>query len=773
MITRRLNCPLVCLTVLLWAGLACADDIRVMTSGAFTAAYLELCPQFEGATGHHLVTEATSMGTGATSIEARLAAGEAVDVVIVADAALAQLVEKGRILPGTRVPLARSQIGMAVRHGAPKPDIHSVDALKRTLLAAKSIAYSASVSGTYLSTELFQQLGIAEQVLPKSRRIERERVAAVVARGEAEIGFQQISELLPEPGIDFVGPLPAEVQRTTVFSAGVAATARHPAAARQFIEFLASPAAASAIVNSALEPIAGESTNRPTPATQTGSFNVIEATIDDVHKALTSRQITCRAIVEEYIRRIEAYDKSGPALNAVQTINRNAVIQAERLDSVFATSGAAGPLHCVPMLVKDQLETSDMPTTYGSVLFKQFVPTREATVVTRLKAAGAVILGKTTMGEFASGYLGSAFGIVRNAYDPTRVASGSSGGSGSAVAANFATAAIGEDTGGSTRGPAAVNNLVGLRPTVPLVSRFGMLPARPSTDTLGPITRSVRDAAIVLDAIAGYDRNDATTAESVGHIPASYTRSLAVDGLSGARIGRVRDPLDPKADRESTGYKQVRAVIDRAVADLTRLGAVVVDFSPIPDVAARSARIYDGNVFETEAATNKYLSQHPNAPVKTLAEILLSGKVVPARARTLMTTIGHSTDEAGYLQLIIAKEELRQAVFAAMADQQLDALVYATFDYPPMPIPVDALTQTVIDATGPGNNRRLSPALGFPALTVPAGFTADGLPVGLEFMARPFAEATLLRFAYAYEQGTHHRKPPRTTPMLTTGLTAR
>ena len=482
--------------------------------------------------------------------------------------------------------------------------------------------------------------------------------------------------------------------------------------------------------------------------------------------ALVLKQITCRTLVDQYIKRIEAFDKSGPALNAVQTINLRALQDAERLDAAFAASGPVGPLHCIPMLIKDQIETSDMPTMYGSVVFKDFIPQRDATIVTRLKKAGAVIIGKTTMGEFASGYLGSAFGAVRNAYDPTRSASGSSGGTGTGIAANFATVGIGEDTGGSIRGPAAVNNLVGLRPTLPLVSRFGVMPARPTTDTLGPIARSVKDAAVVLDAIAGYDANDPVTAYAVGQVPPTYTQFLSADGLRAARIGVIREPQDPRADPASADYKQVRAVIDRAFVDLQRLGAVVVDPVTIPDLASRSVRLYDGNVFETEAATNAYLAQHPNAPVKTLSEILLSGKVVPARARALMNVIGHSTDEPGYQQLLLIKEELRQAVLTAMADHRLDALVYATFDHPPVRIPSDVMTRTVVDSTGPGNNRRLSPVIGFPALTVPAGFTADGLPVGLEFMGRAFAEPTLFRLAYAYEQGTHHRTPPQTTPAL-------
>jgi molybdate transport system substrate-binding protein len=254
--TRRVRTAASIIAALLLTEFAvAADEIKVMTSGAFTAAYLELAPEFERATGHRIVTEATSMGTGSTSIPARLERGEAIDVVIVAERDLEELIKTGRVRAGTRVDLARSAIGMAVRRGAPKPDISSVDALRRTLLEARSIAYSASVSGTYLSTELFQRLGIADRVLPKSRKIEGERVGAVVARGEAEIGFQQISELLPVPGIELVGPLPPDVQRVTVFSAGIGVAATNPALAKSFVEFLASPAALSAIRKSALETV--------------------------------------------------------------------------------------------------------------------------------------------------------------------------------------------------------------------------------------------------------------------------------------------------------------------------------------------------------------------------------------------------------------------------------------------------------------------------------------------------------------------------------------
>jgi molybdate transport system substrate-binding protein len=246
--------------ILLFAGTTYGEEIRVMTSGAFAAAYLELIPQFERATKNKIVTAATSIGTGPDSIPSRLQRGEPADVVILASQALDDLIAQGTVSAGSRVDLARSNIGMAVRAGARKPDISTVEALKRTLLQAKSIAYSSSASGVYLSTELFPRLGIAGEIAGRTQRIESERVGTVVARGDAEIGFQQISELIPVPGIDYVGPLPPEVQRVTVFSAGVAAGAKAPDDARAFIGFLASPAAAPAITRSGMEPMARQTT---------------------------------------------------------------------------------------------------------------------------------------------------------------------------------------------------------------------------------------------------------------------------------------------------------------------------------------------------------------------------------------------------------------------------------------------------------------------------------------------------------------------------------
>ncbi len=493
-------------------------------------------------------------------------------------------------------------------------------------------------------------------------------------------------------------------------------------------------------------------------------FDVVEATIAGVHAAMEAGDLTCRGLVQAYLDRIEAYDERGPRLNTVQTVNPYALEEADALDEAMRFDGPVGPLHCVPVLLKDQVETRDMPTTYGSALFQEFVSQRDATIVVRLREAGAIILAKTNMGEFASRYVGSAFGVIRNAYDPTRNPSGSSGGSAVGVAANLGLVAIGEDTGGSIRGPASVSNLVGLRPTLQLVSTYGMMPANPTQDTMGPMTRTVRDAAIVLDAIAGYDRNDPITAYSVGHVPESYTDFLDGGSLVGARVGVLREPQDERADPGSDDYRKVWAVVDAAIGRLRSLGAVVVDPLEIPELELVAGI---GNFYETEAATDGYLSELTDPPVATYRDILLAGVVVPWRAMSMWGSAGKTTDDPGYLAVVHKRGALRVAVLKTMADRDLDAIVYPTFDHQPTPIAPDAETNpTPNDGYAWGDNRQLSPAIGFPALTVPAGFTSDDLPVGLELLGRPFSEGMLLGFGYAFEQATGHRRPPDTAPPL-------
>lgn len=495
-------------------------------------------------------------------------------------------------------------------------------------------------------------------------------------------------------------------------------------------------------------------------------FELEEATIAEVHAAFLSGELTCVELVQGYLDRIEAYDQQGPRLNTIANLNPAALDEAARLDQALAGGGLSGPLHCIPVLLKDQVETRDMPTTYGSALFADFVSSRDATIVTRMKDAGALIIAKTNMGEFASRYVGSGFGFIRNPYDPRRNPSGSSGGTGAGVAANLGMIGIGEDTGGSIRGPSAVHALVGLRPTLQLVSRYGMMPANPTTDTMGPMTRTVMDAAILLDAIAGYDPNDPVTAHSFGEVPGSYSDGLSEDGLDGARIGIIRDPMDQALDTGSEGYRQARAIVDAAVEQLRALGAEVVDDVAIPGVDGINA-IYSMNPHETETATNAYLAELDDPPYTTLRSILLSGRVTPWRATGLAGSLGKTTSDPGYLAYLLARDQLRQDVYQVMADHDLDALVHTTFDHPPSLIAPDVETNpSPADDYGLGDNRLLSPLTGWPALTVPAGFTPDGLPIGIEFLGRPFTEGMLIRFGYAFEQATGHRRPPESAPPL-------
>ncbi|HZT06564.1 MAG TPA: amidase family protein, partial [Chloroflexota bacterium] len=363
-------------------------------------------------------------------------------------------------------------------------------------------------------------------------------------------------------------------------------------------------------------------------------FDVQEATIDGIHAAMQSGALTCRALVEEYLRRIEAYDRRGPNLNAIQSLNSRALDEADALDAELRRSGPRGPLHGIPVAIKDQVEVLGMPTTYGSALFRGFVPKRDATVVQRIKAAGGIVLAKTNMGEFAAGYAGSAYGVCRNPYDPARDPSGSSSGSGVAVSANMAAVAVGEDTFGSVRGPAARNCIVGLRPTLPLVSRFGMMPATPTRDTLGPLARTVRDAALLLDVMAGYDPNDPITASSVGHVPATYTSFLTRGALPDVRVGVIRDALATDTDPQAEDYQRIRDVIDRALRDLAGLGVDVVDPLAIPGILDLMADME--GTFESEEATNAYLAAHPDAPARTLRDIVLSPQVLPYRRARLV-----------------------------------------------------------------------------------------------------------------------------------------
>jgi Asp-tRNA(Asn)/Glu-tRNA(Gln) amidotransferase A subunit family amidase len=376
--------------------------------------------------------------------------------------------------------------------------------------------------------------------------------------------------------------------------------------------------------------------------------------------------------------------------------------------------------------------------------------------VKRLHDAGAVIIAKSNMHEFAYGIttVGSLFGQTRNPYALDRNPGGSSGGTGAAIAANFAAVGMGSDTCGSIRIPASHNSLVGLRGTQGLASRSGIIPLSSTQDIGGPIARTVTDLAIVLDVVVGYDPGDPQTAASAGNIPKSYTNSLQLTALRGARIGLLTDLLgtDP-ADAE------VASVVRSAVGEMKGQGAEIVEVA-IPDLGELLTDKAGGNLIirqDFKFDLNSYLAKHPTAPVRTLEEVLASGKFHPAVEMNLRNAQAvESRDTQEYLAHIVKRNVLREAILRTMADNRVEALAYPTI----------RRKANVIGEMQMGTNCRLSANSGLPAISVPGGFTADGLPVGVELLGRAWSEPQLIKLAYAYEQATEHRRPPASTPAL-------
>ena len=495
---------------------------------------------------------------------------------------------------------------------------------------------------------------------------------------------------------------------------------------------------------------------------QPASFRVEETTIAQIQSAFRDGSLTCRSLVEQYLARIDAYDKQGAALNAIVMTNPDALKAADDLDRRFRQSGPVGPMHCVPVLVKDNYETIDMPTTAGSLSLKGMMTGADAFVVKRLRDAGAVMIAKSNMAEFAFSPVETVNSILpgytRNPYDTSRVTAGSSGGSAAGAAANFAAIALASDTGDSIRGPAAHQALVGLRSTMGLVSRAGVVPLNLSADIAGAVTRTVADTAAVLQAIAGPDPADPVTAAGRDHIPASYVASLRADGLKGARIGVLHQAYDtPTLDRE------VGDVFNGALGDLRNLGAVVIDPVEVTGLD-EMRRAQGGGCNQFKVDLNNYLARlGDKAPMHSLDEIIKSRRFHPSIQVRLES--GQAADDvpgrtAGCRSRDEFRDKLRAAVLTLMNSAELDALVYPTWSNPP---------RLIGDLNTPGgdNSQLFSPSTGFPAITVPMGYTRGGtLPAGLQLFGRPWSETTLLRLAYAYEQATHHRHPPAAAPPL-------
>ena len=501
-------------------------------------------------------------------------------------------------------------------------------------------------------------------------------------------------------------------------------------------------------------------TDPPAAEAPAADFAVEETTIAEIHRAMVDGRLTARQLVERYIARIAAYDQQGPSLNAIVTLNLRALQRADRLDATFRESGLSGPLHGIPVIVKDNYDTADLPTTAGSLSLAASLPPDDAFQVRKIRQAGGIVLAKSNMAEFAfSPYetVGSALpGYTRNPYDTRRVTAGSSGGTAAAVAANLGTVGLGTDTGNSIRGPSSHNLLVGIRSTMGLTSRDGIVPLYLDHDIGGPMARTVADAVAVFEVIAGYDPADPVTEASRERPPVRYLEHLDPDGLQGARIGVVRQLADAE-----TGDPEIRQRFAEALADLSAQGATLVDPVAIPELDSIPADRRWCPRFRYDL--DRYLaSLGSGAPVKSLAEVIESGNFHPSIARGLehFRAIEGEPQDSEVCQAAWENGALLAAgVRRVLAESRLDALVYPTWSNPP---------RLIGDLNSPAgdNSQDLSPHTGFPAITVPMGLVGEGLPTGLQILGDAWSEPRLIEIAYAYEQATRHRRPPAACPPL-------
>ncbi|WP_293392735.1 amidase family protein [Nevskia sp.] len=502
------------------------------------------------------------------------------------------------------------------------------------------------------------------------------------------------------------------------------------------------------------------------------TFELQGASIEDIHAAVDAGKLSYEKLVQLYLARIAAYDKKGPALNTVITLNAKAIETARALDAEFRVRGRRSSLHGIPVLAKDNYDTADMPTSGGSFMLAKSLPFEDAPSIRQLRDAGAIILAKVNMDEFAHGGVGfsSRLGQTRNPHDPKRHPGGSSGGTGASVAAWFAPLGLGTDTYGSIRSPSSVNGIVGIKPTNGLISRTGIMPCLLSFDTGGPMARTVYDVALALGFMTGVDHQDPLTEASAGLSFRDYTQFLRKDALKGVRLGVIRDHmgLDAEVDR----------VFNAAVEELKAQGAVVVDELHYPSVALNSrADVMQPMQAELNEDYAAYLGRlRPGFP-KTMAELASQGAklTVPEgefRPHPAMYEIFSKYSSAPVdshsLSYIAAREHgmkaVQGAVLGLMQQHSLDALVYST-----RPIPAEIINPDIARIT----ERSTAPAIRsianvaqFPDVIVPAGFTRDRLPVSISFVGPAYSEPRLLGYAYSYEQATHHRAAPATTPSL-------
>ncbi|CCQ59322.1 MAG: amidase family protein [Crocosphaera sp.] len=505
------------------------------------------------------------------------------------------------------------------------------------------------------------------------------------------------------------------------------------------------------------------------------TLRLTETTLTEVNQALEKGAVTSEQLVKLYLKRIETYEDQGPKINAIISVNPNAIAEAIALDKERQEKGPRGPLHGIPIIVKDNYNTKDIPTTAGSILLNNSLPPDDAFTIKKLRDAGAIIIAKANMSEFAEsyGWLGysSLGGLTLNPYKLTRNPSGSSGGSGAAIASSFALLATGTDTSGSIRGPASVAGIVGIKPTQGLVSRDGIVPLTLSFDSAGPMTNTVRDGAIALGIMAGMDRNDPRTLDSQGKSYQDYTQFLDQDALKGAKIGVVID--------FNGGNEEVDALTQQAVSKLKELGAEVV----IVDLPTQLENLWplmeEVTEAEFEPQLDNYLQTLTASVPKSLERLITlalsntiaqsSNALNPGRIRGAQASVEH-TGLADARYLYITQYEfprVRQVLTSIMESQELDAMIFPTMRCPAGPVYTLEKDRTyecnIDDPYTPGYLANVS---GFPGISVPMGSTKEGLPVGLTFFGLAYSEPTLLGFAYAYEQATQFRRSPSSTPPL-------
>ncbi len=502
------------------------------------------------------------------------------------------------------------------------------------------------------------------------------------------------------------------------------------------------------------------------PGPNVPPFELDWLTIIELQEGMASGKWTARALAERYLSRIDAIDRHGPALRSVIEANPDALALAEALDRERKEKGPRGPLHGIPVLIKDNIDTADrMATTAGSLALIGARPPRDAFLVGRLRQAGAVLLGKTNLSEWAnircsystSGWSGRG-GLTRNPHALDRNPSGSSSGSAVAVAASLCAVAVGTETDGSVVSPSSVNGIVGIKPTVGLVSRSGIIPISHTQDTAGPMARTVRDAAVLLGALAGIDPDDAATAAGQGKVTADYTKVLDPRGLKGARIGVARNYFG--------FHDAVDAVLKEALDALAREGATLIDPAELPNMDKVGDPENTVLLYELKADLNAYLERlGPTAPVRTLKDVIAfnernRAKEMPyfGQDRFLKAEARGPLTNKEYLETLATCRRLArtEGIDAVMDKHRLDALVAPT-EGPAW------LTDLVVGDRTLSTSSTAAAVAGCPSVTVPAGFVF-GLPVGISFFGRAWSEPTLLKLAYAFEQATKHRKPPRFLP---------